>query len=241
MDCQYDEEMRLHRIFFILVTAMAMSVSAQESKDSANTTALSAARFFGTFEVTSNYMNEAISQTNNSFAVQPTLGYVWPHAQIGIFTSNVQYPDNGESLNVRPFAWYMFVFGSGVELKAQYNLDMYFASNQRNGNIFRLDMNVHGQHGIIEQNANWYGTGQSGYWLAYQRSWQIPWSLEYKLEAGYLLSNASTYTSYFGVQTGLGYKYQDFNYELLTNFNSNAGQFAGTAAMAFWLTLTTKF
>ncbi len=226
-------------IFLCLSLFAAKSLQAQEaSKESSSA---SGPKIFGEFTFTTNYMEQAISNSNNSYAVQPALGYQWPTAQIGIRSSNVQFPDNGESLNLRPYAWYQFIFAASVDLKVRYDLNMYFASNSRNGDIFRADLNLFTHHLIVENNSNWYGTGTAAYWLAYGHSWPTPWGIEYKLEAGYLMGNATNYSSYFGIQNGFGYKYGDFYYELLGSFNSNADQFSHMADPAIWLEISTKF
>jgi len=199
-------------------------------------------KLYGEIALTTDSIEHGISTSENSVALQPEIGYQWAQARLGLFGSNVQYPSNTESLNLRPTAWYRILINANIDLKAEYQLDTYFKSANRNGNILIGDLNLFTHHIIVEQDSNWYATGTPAYWLAYVKSWKTFWDLDYELTAGYMLVNASAYNSYLDVVTGFAYKINEVWTELLLNYNSNASQFTdGIATPALFLRLSVKF
>jgi hypothetical protein len=245
---------RFFIIIAILVTGVIFSpkqIIAQEakqdsqdskSKDNTGVGSSTTAHMYGEFTLTTNYVNEGISETNSSFGMQPEAGYAFPRAKIGLWGSNVQFPTNTESLNLRPFGWYDIVFGSNIDLKAKFVMSMYFRSNDRNANIFSLDFNYLTHHIIIENTSNWFGTGQGSYWIAYSREFKAFWDVDFKFEGGMQYMSSPLYSPYLAAKGGLGYKYIDLYYELMLTYNINSSEFPdGIADPSVLFQLTAKF
>lgn len=227
-----------------ILTFSSLIVYAQEAKKEEGSGAGSAttAHMYGEFALTTNYIYQGISESNGSFAMQPEAGYLFPRAKIGLWGSNVQYPTNTESLNLRPFVWYDIAFTSNIDLKFKYDMSMYFRANDRNANIIRLDFNYTGHHVIVENNSNWFGTGKPSYWLAYGHQMKAFWDVDFKFEGGMQYMSSPAYSTYIAAMAGLGYKYVDIYYDLMFSYNMNSGQFAnGIADPSIYLKLTAKF
>jgi uncharacterized protein (TIGR02001 family) len=236
------QKSRLVRTLLFFACLFTSLVFTQQALAEDSSSSQSSAKIFGEFSLTTNYIEQGVSSSNNSFAMLPVVGYLWSHAQLGIMGSNVQFPDNAESLNLRPFGWYDFTFSAGVDLKVRYDMNMYFASSSRNGNLYTLDLNISTHHIILQENTNWYGTSSMGYWLAYAHDWKAFWDLDYKVELGYELLNTPSYNSYFAGKAGFGYKYSDFNFALMASANSNSSQFLNnTGNPTVFFQVTTRF
>jgi hypothetical protein len=199
-------------------------------------------RVFGEISITTNEIERGISVTNNSFGMMPSFGYQWAHAELGLYGSNVQYPDNLENLNLRPFAWFDFVFSPTVDLKARYDMNAYFPSVLRNGNLYTLDLNIQNHHVVAVQDTNWYGTTTIAYWLGYVHRWNAFGDVDYKVDLGYQMVYSINYQSFFAGQVGFAYKYSDFDLSLMFAANSNSTQFLNnTANPALFFEISTKF
>jgi hypothetical protein len=217
---------------------------AQESTTNAQAPAVNTniPKLFGEFKLTSNFVEHGVSFSNSSWAMQPSLGYQWLNARVGLWGSNVQFPGSTESLNLRLFAWYKIIFSGGNDLKIRLDMNKYFASSSRNAEVVTFDLNMTSDHFVVESNPNWFGTMYRGLWLGYERDWKVFWGLDYKLSTGYTMIESGPYSSYFDTKTGFGYKYSDIYYELLMNFNSGGGQFRnGIGDLAFFFQFGAQF
>jgi uncharacterized protein (TIGR02001 family) len=229
----------LHTIFFkisifVLLISFANLQSAGAAEKSSSESATSAGpHIYSNITLTTDSIEEGLTTTADSLAVQPELGYRGNTWKAGVWGSNVAYPDNAESLDLRPLTAVDIRMGAATVLSMQAQADFYSKGNSRNGYSGRLDLAISGHHAILQYDTNFYGTSTSDLWLAYAKNWKMFWDLEYALELGYMNVNSSLYNSYFGVKTGIVYPLKDFKTSLLASFNSGASQFNQTTTPVY--------
>lgn len=219
----------------LVVLKFCVRVSAQTGDQ------LPAGTLFGEVTLTSNAIERGITQSDKSFALQTGLGYKWTQFRAGLWGSNVKYPDSDDTLNLRVFMDYRFVFTSNADMTARYDFNRYFSAGDRNGAIVGVDLRFFQSHVLYEQFDNWEGTGKTATRWGYMTDWKIPWDLVLGVNAGYNMLKASGLTNYFDVRTKLTYRWADLDLSLGHSYASNSGQFEGRGDMFFFFSAAAKF
>ena len=205
----------------ILNFVIAEACFAADSNPSSST----GGRLYSSIILTTNAIDEGISTSADGWAIAPEVGYKSSGWKAGVFGTNVQYPDNSESLDLRPLISGEIHFTTEIMVTAQFQFNVYSKSTARNGYSAFLDTAISGHHIVLREDSNFYGTGTADYWLEYHKLWKAFWGLEYYLQLGYLVSSSIYYTSYFAGKTGFEYINQNFSLALLVAYNGGASQF----------------
>jgi hypothetical protein len=210
-----------------ILLSSQVSRSATGTQDAAASSSSSSAgpRIYSRIVFTTDSIDEGISTSSDSYAVQPELGYKGNTWKVGIFGSNCQYPSNSESLDLRPLAGADVKLAASTTLHAQAQYDIFSKSSVRNGYSFVADFEIVGHHAILREDSNFFGTGTSDFWLAYAKSWKAFWDFDYEFEAGYMMVTATNYQNYLAATTGLAYKLKDLRIDFLFAYNGGASQF----------------
>lgn len=201
---------------------------------------LPAGHLYGEAGLTTNWIENGVSQTDKGFALQSGLGYKWTQFRTGLWGSNVKFPGSDDTLNLRLYLMYKFVFTNNADLNVRYDFNKYFSAGDRNGSLIGLDLNIFKYHVLLDQNSNFEGGGQSRRW-GFMKDYQIPWNLNLNVNAGYNMVSDAGFTNYFDVKTQATYRYADITYALGNSFNSGSSQFGGRGDIAFFLSLGAQF
>lgn len=201
---------------------------------------LPAGRLYGEAGLATNLVENGITQTEKAFAIQSGLGYKWTLFRMGLWGSNVRFAGNDDTLNLRLYAAYKFIFTNNADLNVRYDFNRYFTSGSRDGNIIALDLNLFKQHILLEENSNWEGIAKDRRW-GYSRDFQIPWNLDLTLNGGYNMIDDDNFSNYFDIRTTVSRRYADILYSFTNTFNSGSSQFDGRGDLMFFLGLAAQF
>jgi uncharacterized protein (TIGR02001 family) len=223
---------------FIVTTLVTATVFAQQKSNVKS----DGKKIYGEANVVSNYVENGVSQSNKSWAIQSGFGYkMGTQARVGLWGSSVNYPGGSESVNLRPYFDVIIEFTPNSSAILKYELNRYFSSSNRDGAIFSLDLNIFNYHVLAHTNDNWEGTGNSSSRFGFQKEFPLAWSLILSAAAGYNQISAEGYNNYFDTRLGLGYKMGDGIFELVNTYNSSASQFNGRGDLAFFILLGVRF
>ena len=222
-------------LLFILLSLMSAHAIAQATGDS-----LQPGKLFGEATLTTNWVERGITQTDKGYAMQAGLGYRWTYFKTGLWGSNIKLPDTSDSLNLRLYLSYKFVFTNSADLTFRYDLNRYYQGGSRNGSIIGFDLNLFQYHILYERNDSWEGLGAAtrvGFW----KEWQVPYNLFVNLNTGYNMIADGSRANYFDAKTLLSYKYADIVYSLGHSYNSQGSQYDGRGNMFIFLQLAAQF
>lgn len=210
---------------------------AEDKKDTATGKSL-----FGTASFMTNYVDKGVTQTDGSWAMQTELGYQFGSVvRMAIWGSNVKYPTNSESLNLRGYINLHLDFTTGFSSELRYSNSRYFQSEDRNGNIVDLDFNIFDYKLLLQQDSNWEGSHTTSTWIAGEKDFSIPWNLIFTPRVGYTQVSASGASSYFDIKLELSYKISDLLLQSAVTYNSSASQFNGRGGTVIYFVAQTHF
>ncbi len=226
---------------FILIFSILFT-SALSFAQSSNNKGGDGPQLSGEVTLTTNYVDKGITQTEKDPAIQTGLGYTFGKtAKLGIWASNVRYPDESAHLNLKFFGAYKFIFNSNWDLSFRYDLSKYYKSASRNGSVVGLDFNIYTYHVLVEKNDNWEGTLTETTWYGLAKDFNLSsnWILE--LKGGNSMLTATGYTSYFDLRTAIDYKLSDFLVGMAATYATNSSQFNGRADFFYFFEIKAKF
>lgn len=198
-------------------------------------------KIFGEVNLLSNYVEKGLTQSDEKFSVQATLGYRWVYFKAGMQGSSVTFPGNQENVNLKAFASYQFIWTQNADMTFRYDYSKYFASAQRDGNIFGFDINLFTYHMLIEKMDNWQGTKTNANYFGFRKDRPIPWNLIWDFSVGYTMLSVDGYNNYFDVKTGISYKYKEIGYSLNATYTSAASQLNGAGDLFGYVGLHARF
>lgn len=219
----------------LVVVKFCSPLRAQEKDDN-----LQPGKLFGEAGLTTNWIENGVSQTDKGYALQAGLGYRWTLFKVGMWGSNIKLPNTNDNLNLRIYMSYRFIFTKNSDLLVRYDFNRYYGGGDYNGSITGLDLNVFDYHILYDKNSNWEGAGEATRY-GFAKDWKIPYNLMLNLNAGYNMVNVDNYSNYFDIKTLVSYHYADITYALGNSYNSGSSQFDGRGNLSFFLQMNAQF
>lgn len=196
---------------------------------------------FARVAISTNHVQQGLTQTESSPAVATTLGYKWEQFHAGLWGSNVKFAESEDSSNLRLFAAYKFIFTSNADLRVKYDLNRYYNAGNRNGAITGLRLNLFNYYVLYERTENWEGTGLDVVRYGFEKEFELATDLTLLTGLGYNMLDASDYSNYFDAEVSLGYLLAGLKYELVGSYSSAGGDFAGRAGPFAFLRFSATF
>ncbi|MBX3016721.1 MAG: TorF family putative porin [Bdellovibrionaceae bacterium] len=198
-------------------------------------------KLFARVAIATNHVEQGLTQTEGSPVVQTTLGYKWEQFQLGLWGSNVKFTGTDDSVNLRLFAAYRFIFTSNADLTARYDFNRYYNAGTRNGAITGLDLNLFKYHVMYDRIENWEGTGYDSIRYGFEKEWELATDFTMLTGFGYNMLSDPDFSNYFDVVASLGYRLAGLKYEFVGTYNSASGQFGSRAGPFFFLRFSATF
>lgn len=199
-------------------------------------------KVFAKIGIGTNLVEHGLTQSDSGPALQSTLGYKWDQFRMGLWGSNVKFKDgDDDTINLRLFAVYKFVFTSNADLSARYDFNRYYNGGHRNGAITGLDLNLYTYHVLYDLIENWEGSEYGLTRYAFSKEWVSPSDVSFELTVGYNMVGVNDLSNFFDVRAGIGAKVAEIKYELIGTYNSNAGQFDGQGDPFIFLNFSASF
>lgn len=184
---------------------------------------------FGQTSVSSNYVEKGLTQTDSGPAIQAAIGYKWTLAKLGLWASNVKFPETSDTVVMRIFGTYDFVMTSNVMLVVRADFAKYLNDGSRNGNILAADLNMFGYHVLYEKTENWEATGSDNQRVGFRKEFIFLEKLGLDLGGGYNRVDADDHDSYFDARGGINYRRGALKLELAGTFASNFREYGSRA------------
>jgi uncharacterized protein (TIGR02001 family) len=223
---------------FLCVQAVAQSGPNRAPAQAA--AAGGAARLIGEVEITSNYMEKGLTQSEAGPSLHAGFGYQFTSGRIGLWGSSVKYLNEDAQTNLRPYISFGFQFTPNSRLDFKYAADKYFKAADRDSNVITLDFDMYSYHAILEEDSNFEGTGTKSMWFGFAHEYKIG-SYGIDLRAGYSQLSVAGFNNYFDVKAELKYKWDELAFGLGATFNSEASQFGDAGAPAVFVRMLAVF
>lgn len=225
----------------ILILVVANFFCQRSFAQSATKDEIQPGKLFARVAIGTNLVERGLTQTESSPAVQATLGYKWEQFRVGLWGSNVKFTDSQDSVNLRLFAAYKFIFTSNADLTVNYNLNRYYNDGFRNGTITGLDLNMFTYHVHYDRVENWEGTTADATRYGFSKEFEIATDFTVGTGIGYNMLNVEDMTNYFDLELSAGYQLAGLKYELVGTYNSGARQFGSRGGPFLFLNFSATF
>lgn len=220
--------MILRTTAFLLLFNLSLSAFAQ-TNSAAKDDEIPPGTLFGQTNVISNYVEKGLTQTDSGPAIQANVGYKWTLAKAGLWASNVKYSGVSDTVIMRLYGTYDFVFTSNTVLVARLDYAKYSKEGSRDGTIMGLDLNMFGYHVIYEKVTNWEATGSDTARVGARKEFPFLELYNFDVGGGYNMVDAEQYSDYFDLRAGFSYRYGALKLELSGTFASNFQEFQSRA------------
>lgn len=198
-------------------------------------------KLFARVAIATNHVEQGLTQTEGSPSIQATLGYKWEQFRVGLWGTNVKFTDSEDSVNLRLFLAYRFIFTSNADLTVRYDFNRYYNDGYRNGPITGLNLNLFKYHVLYDRVENWEGTGSDVVRYGFEKEWELATDLTLLTGFGYNMLGDSDLSNYFDVVSSLGYQLAGLKYELVGTYNSASSQFGSRGGPFFFLRFSATF
>lgn len=198
-------------------------------------------KLFARVSIGTNHVELGVTQTESSPSVQALLGYKWEQFRIGLWGSNVKFGTSNESVNLRLFAAYRFIFTSRADLTVRYDMNKYYNSSTRDGSITGLDLNLFDYHVKYDKNDNWEGTDSESVRYGFEKEFSVSNGVLLGTGVGYNMVDADSFTNYFDARASLGYTLAEIKCELIGTLTSNSSQFGGHGGPFLFVNFSATF
>lgn len=200
-------------------------------------------RLFGSVALATDRIEYGISQTNKQPSFATLVGHQFSNSgRLGFFAGNVKYKNEDAHLNLRPFGSFDYQFSGNSKLTFQIEVSQFFGESKRNSmNIF-LDFNVFNFHFLYGTLSQFDGSSSGADLVRFYFERPTIWSLNYKVDVGYMMVKSDTLTNYFDLDAFLFAKpFENFQAGLGITYVSNATQFADRSGLLYYVNLRQKF
>lgn len=226
--------------FALLLTILCLSPAALSADPNAKGEFVDGKLYGHTF-VVNNYVEKGLTQTDSGPAIQAEVGYKWTQARIGLWGSNVKFTDATDTIVLRPFVLYRFLFTDNSNLTLRFDMSKYFNDGRRNGNILSADLDMFSYHVLIEKVENWEGTDSENQRVGVKKEFNFYDKLNLNIGAGYNRVDAEGLSHYFDGRAGINYPYEALKFEIAGTVTSNKTEFGSRAGPFLVLSLEAQF
>lgn len=139
-------------------------------------------RSYAEVELTSNYVEDAYTQTENSVGVVTDIGYKFDQFRVGVRANNVHFDGETAHVTLRPHLAILANFSDISRFFIEYESRMYFSDNKRNGSKSSIGYEYDNYRFIYESRANWEGLelSKARVSFAYLHQWDQDLFLDYR-------------------------------------------------------------
>lgn len=223
-------------IFSVLIFAVPSFAAEENSKSE-----FVDGKLYGQTFVVSNYVEKGLTQTDSGPAIQAEVGYKWTQARIGLWASNVKFLNASDTIVMRPFVNYRFLFTDNAHLTLRLDTAKYFNDGSRNGNIFSADLEMFTYHVLYEKVENWEGTDYDNQRIGAKKEFNFYDKFNLNLGAGYNKVDADGHAHYFDARVGINYPYDALKFEVAGTATSNNSEFGSRAGPFLIVSLEARF
>lgn len=230
-------------IFLVILNFFCHRAGAADAaaSSSGNKDGFQPGKLFANVLIATNSVEQGITQTESSPAVQTMLGYKWEQFRAGIWGSNVRFTGIDDSINLRLFGAYRFVFTSNADLTIRADLNRYFSAGSRDGMLVSVDLNLFNYHVLYDKIDNWEATLSEGTRYGFFKEFTLPLEILLGTGAGYNMVSAEGYSNFFDLRLSLGYNLAGLRYELIGTYNSGTSQFGSRAGPFLFVNFSASF
>lgn len=198
-------------------------------------------KIFADVSIGTNAVEWGLTQTDSSPSMLAQLGYKWTQFKMGLLAANVKFGNSPETMNLRLFLAYKFIFTRNAHLTARYDLNRYFNSSTRDGAITNLNLNTYDYHVTYDRAENWDGRQAANVRWGFYKSFELSNYAAWSLGTGYNLVEIEGLSNYFDVMSSISYTVSELKYELVGSYNSQSAQFDGRGGAFGFLRFSASF
>lgn len=172
--------MQVKAAYFFLILLSGSLVLGQTNETESNKPRN---RSYAEVELTSNYVEDAYTQTENSVGVVTDIGYKFEQFRVGVRANNVHFDGETAHVTLRPHLAILANFSDISRFFIEYESRMYFADQKRNGAKSSLGYEYDNYRLLYESRANWEGLelSKARVSLAYLYQWDQDFFVDYRL------------------------------------------------------------
>lgn len=140
-------------------------------------------RSYAEVELTSNYVEDAYTQTENSVGVVTDIGYKFEQFRVGIRANNVHFDGETAHVTIRPHLAILANFSDISRFFIEYESRFYFSDNKRNGAKSTIAFEYDNYRLMYESRDNWEGLelAKARLSFSYLYEWDQDLLLDYRL------------------------------------------------------------
>lgn len=190
----------------------------------------------------SNYVDYGITHTDKDPSLQGQFYFNWgPQFRLGVWGTNTKYPSSDTHFWLKLNADLKIAFSQNADMTIKLTSNHFYKTENRNGSIVGVHLNLFGYGVRYEQHSNFLGTETTA--SAYSFSKIFPVFGDWKSEniLGAMMLTADNLSNYFWVETWLGTKPAAIYYQIGVSYNSSASQFDGAGDLMGMLKASVSF
>lgn len=196
----------------------------------------------GQARLMTNFTEYGLTQTDNDPALQGQFLFNWgPQFRVGIWGSNVNYPNSDSHFWLRLNADLRIIFSSNADLIIGFSNHNYFKEDSRNGTVTSLQLSLFTYIIRYEQISNFMRSNEASTSFSFSKTWPVWTDWEWENTAGYLMSGAPRVPNYFWIDTGLGIKPGMIRYQGALSYNTASSAVNGGGQPSFALKAILNF
>lgn len=196
----------------------------------------------GNATLVTNYLEHAVSQTNNDPALQGSyLFNLGSQLKLGLWGSNVYYPNEMNHFNLRLVADIKVNFDQDFDAFFSFSNNHFYKSNSRNGNTLNLFVQAYEYLVGLSQESNWEGTRSTSNHFLFGYLWQLNPKVIWQNNIEYNQISTSGYKSYFDFNSSLIASVNPMILKMGLTYNSSANQFDGRGKTYLIFSISTDF
>ncbi|MES3039452.1 MAG: TorF family putative porin [Bdellovibrionota bacterium] len=189
-----------------------------------------------------NFVRRGLTQTENDPAFQGSFLFNFgPQFAMGLWGSNVLYPEGSTHLWLRIMAEIKIPFSENVKSALKYSQNQFYATNTRNGNTLGLHLDIYKYLVSYEMESNWEGRGSGSTHLAVGKIYPVFTIYNWENYIGYNMIKSEGYSNYFHFHSMIGRPFSSLAVSAGASITSAPSQFNGRGELMFILKASVLF